>query len=97
MSDIPTIALESVGVCLARLWRGRKLERFGGVILDRPAPPAVNLACSNDVDWKLAAARIDADGRVVAGATPSGRWQAHYGNMIFNLSRDSLRSRRTVS
>ncbi len=65
---------------------GRKLERLGGVILDRPAPPAVNLARSRDVDWKLAAARIDTDGRVVAGATPSGRWQARHGSLIFNLS-----------
>jgi hypothetical protein len=65
---------------------GRKLERFGGVVLDRPAPPARTAVRSTRVDWNAAAVRLDDQGRVVSGAAPEGRWQARFGSLAFNLA-----------
>ena len=58
---------------------GRRLERFGALILDRPAPATANLAPGNPAAWGSATARFErrpgaAGGRwEPAGALPQ-RW-----------------------
>ncbi|MCA9133530.1 MAG: class I SAM-dependent methyltransferase [Planctomycetales bacterium] len=64
--------------------RGRKLERFGGCLLDRPSPAAVDVPSSVGVDWSQAAARLDERGRLLAGGVPAD-WQARCGRLVFNL------------
>ena len=49
---------------------GRKLERFGGVLLHRPSPAAEGFSKANPAAWRAAAARYDRD----TGET--GHWTA---------------------
>ena len=47
---------------------GRKLERFGQFVVDRPCPAAENKPCNNIALWK------DADGRFVRSSSNTGEW-----------------------
>ena len=47
---------------------GRKLERFGAWVLDRPAPAAINVAKSRPAAWR------DATARYVADRAADGQW-----------------------
>lgn len=52
---------------------GRKLERFGAMILDRPAPAAESATKLQPAAWRQAHARYELDERAAAGQ-PRGRW-----------------------
>lgn len=74
---------------------GRKLERFGGLLLDRPSPAAMfsnrSLPQHNPSpiksgdSWEQADVRLDDSGRLVAGRTPPANWQCRFGTMVFQL------------
>jgi 23S rRNA (cytosine1962-C5)-methyltransferase len=78
---------------------GRKLERFGPVVLDRPCPAAVNVQPARPEMWRRAAARYDApragDGEWMP---PAAKWLpaewhlAHEGATSFRLLLDALPS-----
>src|SRR5688500_635651 len=46
---------------LIDLGEGRKLERFGAWVLDRPCPAAVGVARAKPQAWREAVARYDGD------------------------------------
>ena len=57
---------------------GRRLERFGGVTLDRPCPAAEHVAAADPAAWPQADARFDrtdserASGRAAANCPSDG-------------------------
>ncbi len=64
---------------------GRKLERFGGQVLDRASPAAENAKQSSNCDWSQADLRLDAKGQVIAGERPRTDWKCRFGGLVFNL------------
>lgn len=55
--------------------QGRKLERFGEIVLDRPSPAAEEFARQNSSLWKSAHARFELDFRNASEDLPErGRW-----------------------
>jgi 23S rRNA (cytosine1962-C5)-methyltransferase len=54
---------------------GRKLERFGEVVLDRPSPAAAGARQVDPELWKTAMARFVAGGGTTAGCGQRGQWQ----------------------
>ncbi len=75
---------------------GRKLERFGGVVLDRPSPAAIAsgrtlpLLAATPTSlllsaWEQADVRLDSTGRLLAGQPPRHGWQCRFGEMVFEL------------
>jgi len=56
---------------------GRKLERFGAELLDRPSPAAEGTAIANPTSWETASARFD----IVRGSGGGGRgeWEGVVG------------------
>ncbi len=74
---------------------GRKLERFGNLVLDRPCPAA--LVCGRSlsskqtstdaeyIDWDRADVRLDNEGKLLAGRPPANGWQCRCGPMVFKL------------
>jgi 23S rRNA (cytosine1962-C5)-methyltransferase len=78
---------------------GRKLERFGAAVLDRPCPTAEGVVKSRSELWREATARYEA-ARVGDGewAPPAERWTpadwcfAHEGAVSFRLKLDALPS-----
>jgi 23S rRNA (cytosine1962-C5)-methyltransferase len=69
--------------------RGRKLERFGAVLLDRPSPGVEDVPLSDRTAWPQANARYD---RLPAGGggwtcrTPmSHKWPMQWGSCVFEL------------
>ena len=63
---------------------GRKLERFGRVILDRPSPAAVEHQRSL-TDWSTADLKLNDRGDVIAGTLPTQTWRTRVANIAFNL------------
>jgi 23S rRNA (cytosine1962-C5)-methyltransferase len=55
---------------------GRKLERFGTVVLDRPSPPAANVRCVHPELWITAKARFVASRAAGGSLGQKGRWAA---------------------
>ncbi len=53
---------------------GRKLERFGDVVLDRPSPAAVGLRPARADLWRAASARFELDS-CAASAPQRGQWK----------------------
>lgn len=69
---------------------GRKLERFGAFILDRPSPAAEAEVQSSPHAWSSAQARVGTDGQVELSGTGDmesqvAAWQVRYGQLAFNL------------
>jgi 23S rRNA (cytosine1962-C5)-methyltransferase len=55
---------------------GRKLERFGEIVLDRPSPAAAGVRACNEAAWQTAAARFVArNNPVQGGCGQRGRWE----------------------
>ena len=67
---------------------GRKLERFGAYVLDRPAPSAVGATRRDPERWESADARFerdDAQGRWVFSRTVAPAWPIRCGYIAFDL------------
>lgn len=69
---------------------GRKLERFGALILDRPSPAANAEVQSSPHAWSSAQVRVGTDGQVELSGTGDvesrvAAWQVRYGPLAFNL------------
>ncbi len=69
---------------------GRKLERFGAFVLDRPSPAAQAEVQSSPHAWSSAQVRVGTDGQVELSGTGDGEsqvaaWQVRYGQLAFNL------------
>lgn len=65
---------------------GRKLERFGEVMLDRPAPAAEDFACQRPELWQQAHAHYDRERSQWLGAGPA-TWTIHHDTLTFQLRR----------
>ena len=63
---------------------GRKLERFGNVVLDRPSPAAVDQHRSLR-DWSIANLRLDDCGEITSGGLANAPWRVRIANLLFNL------------
>lgn len=68
---------------------GRRLDRFGPYLLDRPAPAAERLVAADRSSWLAAAARYER-GHAGPGAwhgsgVPTGRWPVRLGGLTFEL------------
>ncbi len=61
--------------CLLDFGDGRKLERFGEVVLDRPSPAAADLPKAEPRQWHSATARFVAAGGPSAGCGQRGCWE----------------------
>ncbi len=67
---------------------GRRLERFGAYILDRPAPPADRLARGDPLAWAAADARFDRVGATGAWSgprVPGAPWEVGLAGVTFEL------------
>ncbi len=64
---------------------GRKLEQFGGRVLDRVSPAAAGASRSSQCDWRQAHLQLDANGRIISGEIPPSDWRCRFGSLIFNL------------
>lgn len=69
--------------------RGRKLERFGGLILDRPCRAAEGLVGADEGGWDRADGRFDRSdgkrGEWTCGGNLPRQWTVHHGSMAFEL------------
>jgi 23S rRNA (cytosine1962-C5)-methyltransferase len=63
---------------------GRKLERFGHVVLDRVSPAAIG-AAQADSDWGAADLRLDDRGDVQSGKSIGDNWFVEIAGIRFNL------------
>lgn len=67
---------------------GRKLERFGPHVLDRPCPAAEGVARARPGYWSLAAARFDKraeSGRWTPAEFSHAEWQFQRGPILLRL------------
>ena len=71
--------------------RGRKLERFGALVLDRPAPAASAAMSGETSRWKSADARFArrsaAEGSWTCVGRPTLRWEVRHEKIVFELRR----------
>jgi 23S rRNA (cytosine1962-C5)-methyltransferase len=58
---------------------GRRLDRFGTVIVDRPCPPVDRIPSRDPAAWRLAAARFE---RAVRGSVAHATWTTNDGRPI---------------
>jgi 23S rRNA (cytosine1962-C5)-methyltransferase len=70
---------------------GRRLERIGEIILDRPCPTAERMTQTDPVAWQTADARFEAideqEGRWIYRRQLPDRWNIAHGNLRFELKR----------
>ena len=68
---------------------GRKLERFGRFVLDRPAPAAESFVCASPSAWRRADARYQRTTRAEGRWNPAGRpprgWTIRHDRLCFEL------------
>ena len=68
---------------------GRKLERFGAFILDRPAPAAEPFARHDPAAWGQADARFERWGEPAGQWLPEDRlpaeWQVHHNGLVLSV------------
>lgn len=66
---------------------GRKLERFGGVLLDRPSPAANSLRCQKPHLWADAVVRLDDHGKPThSGIQLPDSWTVRFGAIACTLT-----------
>lgn len=63
---------------------GRKLERFGQVVLDRVSPAAIGIAPAES-DWSIADLRLDENGKVLSGRPVGDHWVVAIADIRFKL------------
>jgi 23S rRNA (cytosine1962-C5)-methyltransferase len=92
--DVPGIAAPADGgtgdYALLDIGDGRRLERFGPHVLDRPAPATIGLARRDPGAWGRATARFDRDeggsmGRWVPPDSLPERWMIDVGGIVLEL------------
>ena len=70
---------------------GRRLERFGPLVLDRPCPGAEKISSAAPQLWATADARFDRDaaeqGRWTVCGEAAAAWTVNYGSLTFELKR----------
>jgi 23S rRNA (cytosine1962-C5)-methyltransferase len=70
---------------------GRRLERFGEIILDRPCPAAERLTQADLAAWQTADARFESadeqEGRWICRRELPDRWNIAHGDLRFELKR----------
>jgi 23S rRNA (cytosine1962-C5)-methyltransferase len=70
---------------------GRRLERFGGIVLDRPCPAAEKIERADPGAWADADARFDRtddeEGQWSSDRDPPDRWTIAHGSLRFELKR----------
>jgi 23S rRNA (cytosine1962-C5)-methyltransferase len=70
---------------------GRRLERFGPLVLDRPCPAAEGIGRASPELWAAADARFergaDEHGRWTLMAEPTPTWTVAHGALVFELKR----------
>ncbi|HEY1784764.1 MAG TPA: class I SAM-dependent methyltransferase [Pirellulales bacterium] len=68
---------------------GRKLERFGPYLIDRPAPGAASVVPADPAAWPAAVARYDrgtaAEGRWTVSAELPPTWSVRWQQLVFEL------------
>ena len=68
---------------------GRKLERFGDHLLDRPSPPAESTKPANRQQWQQATARYERtnrdQGRWMPTSSISEPWTIRHGRIVFQI------------
>jgi len=71
--------------------KGRKLERFGLYVVDRPAPAGARQQPAQRELWQRADARYertgDTTGRWLPAGAPAASWTLQHGRMVFELRR----------
>ena len=69
--------------------RGRKLERFGSVVLDRPCPAAEGVARADDAVWRRVDGRFDRaegkQGEWTGRSELPRQWTVRHGPITFEL------------
>ena len=63
---------------------GRKLERFGRVVLDRVSPAAIG-ATRAEIDWSAADLQLDDRGELLSGEAIGAHWFVELAGMRFKL------------
>ncbi len=85
---------ESLQYQLIDFGRGRRLERFGGVLLDRPCPAVEGLPQGDPDAWQRADARFQRsegeDGEWVCRRELPDRWNVRHGSAVFELKRTAV-------
>jgi 23S rRNA (cytosine1962-C5)-methyltransferase len=70
---------------------GRRLERFGRIVLDRPCPAAVGFECADPAAWQQADARFEGrdeeKGQWADRRELPNRWTIEIGGLHFELKR----------
>jgi 23S rRNA (cytosine1962-C5)-methyltransferase len=73
---------------------GRRLERFGSLLLDRPCPAVEEVARGDAEAWRRADARFERvegdEGRWVAQGELPERWTITHGEVTFELKRTAV-------
>ncbi len=79
---------ESLQYQLIDFGNGRRLERFGGVLLDRPCPAVEGLPQGDPDAWEHADARFEGEeGQWVCRRKLPDRWDVRHGSAVFELKR----------
>ena len=83
--------LDSTQYQLLDFGDGRRLERFGPVVLDRPCPAAESIRPAAPLLWSAADARFERleaeQGRWILRGDPPRRWTIAHGRMTLELKR----------
>lgn len=83
---VPRSLWDSHEYALLDFGAGRKLERFGGVILDRPAPPALDIEPAATDLWSQAEVQVTRrTASRAANTVIPGDWRARFGSLVFHL------------
>ncbi len=85
---------ESLQYQLIDFGNGRRLERFGGVLLDRPCPAVESLPQGDPDAWRRADARFERgegeEGEWVCRRELPDRWNVRHGSAVFELKRTAV-------
>ncbi len=78
--------VENCDYALIDFGAGRKLERFGQLILDRCSPAAEGTARQQPEIWGSADIRLDEHGQITHGTQPQHTWQVIVSGLRFSLA-----------
>jgi 23S rRNA (cytosine1962-C5)-methyltransferase len=84
--DAPAVVMPAPDYELLDFGRGRKLERFGEHVLDRPAPATASLAPAQPEAWRRASARFERGGGAHGVWQPPGAVPRSWGAVLCELN-----------